>query len=75
MNEHFDIRCSGCLSVELIENSPITKCAVLYEKDNRMCPCAQCIIKMMCENPCEDFEKWDIFLNGGGTEVFDVRVS
>jgi len=60
-----DLRCKGCLSFEVVDNSPIASCAVLYERDGMICPCIDCVIKMVCETPCEDFDNWDIYLNGG----------
>lgn len=64
MRDELDPRCKGCLSYEVVNDSPISSCAVLYEKNGHYCPCCYCLVKMVCSNPCRDFDQWDIYLNG-----------
>lgn len=50
MTQHYIKECEGCTMLSMgIE----CKVLELYEAEN--CPCLDCIVKPMCEDPCEDF--------------------
>lgn len=34
-----------------------TSCPILDEYRSHLCPCRKCIVKSMCEKPCEEFNK------------------
>jgi len=35
-----------------------TECEMIEFNKDRSCPCTQCLVKIMCENICEGWEKW-----------------
>lgn len=50
--------CSGCLIYEryLIEPNTYSECEGFIKKDTD-CPCPHCLIKMICDVPCDLFKK------------------
>ncbi len=43
----YEIECEGCY---------VTDTCVVEGRDVSKCPCLRCIIKMVCNDPCEEFE-------------------
>jgi len=43
--------CQGCMSVVQFPT-----CDVPPIKDGKICPCALCLVKIMCDDPCEEFK-------------------
>ncbi len=41
--------CKGCDAAQFCK---------VNDSKAKICPCRICIIKMICEDPCEDYEKW-----------------
>jgi hypothetical protein len=64
----FDKRCAGCVSYETFSNDEFTTCMVPYEFNGKICPCGECLVKMVCEAPCAEFKTFDSYVqdNGGG---------
>ncbi len=62
MNKIIDMNklCSGCLSYEEHKKDPdrCTKCPGYVEKDID-CPCISCLIKVMCDFPCDMLNEKD----------------
>ena len=49
-------RCQGCKSYE----TGVCYCVEHQLKASRKCPCIVCLVKMMCEDRCEDYQHyWD----------------
>lgn len=58
--------CKGCrsyteyvngLGVYVLKAYPC--CRWSDDNTNGECPCASCIVKTMCGNPCKPYEKWE----------------
>jgi len=45
--------CYGCL--ELFRKD--VQCIINVVDGEEKCPCAECLVKMICSNPCEEFRK------------------
>lgn len=49
---HAPINCKGCASIIG------TKKSCLFDGYSDKCPCVRCIIKMMCSEPCGNFNNF-----------------
>lgn len=60
--------CIGCLSYT---GCYITtyRCLFDHYNDKGQCPCSNCIIKCMCDVPCEDFSDFRLSTVERGVEV------
>lgn len=47
--------CYGCK--ENHDTNTSNYCIILYQGKNSKCPCAECIIKPMCSDYCDDWDK------------------
>jgi len=43
----------NCPSCRMYDNG---ECIVIQEGVSSICPCKECIIKIMCEEPCKEFD-------------------
>jgi hypothetical protein len=59
--------CNGCYCAENFDilyflgkdyEIPIEDCGLMYMNHEGKCPCTNCVIKIMCRNPCEGYLKW-----------------
>ena len=48
--------CEGC-NTHSDEGPPNGCCYREYNEDNS-CPCINCLVKMICNDPCDYYEKW-----------------
>lgn len=48
--------CEGCHSYN--KESPMCQAGVIQEVREYLCPCLDCLIKMVCVKPCEPFKKY-----------------
>ena len=48
--------CDGCWDCD--ERIHFKKCALIDDNFDGSCPCTLCIIKMMCDIPCDKFDLW-----------------
>jgi hypothetical protein len=48
--------CNGCYSI--LFSDIFNECTFHPYNDNGNCPCTKCIIKMMCDDPCDDFSSF-----------------
>ncbi len=46
--------CHGCKIPKMYEN----ECIVRKCKKSKLCPCTQCIVKMICEVSCQQYERF-----------------
>ena len=55
MTDDMEKPCKGCFMYERYKKNPesFVKCAV-YNKD-LVCPCMDCLIKVMCIKACDDY--------------------
>ena len=62
--------CEGCETY--LNKKGYSDCS--FHKDNQdgSCPCSQCIVKMMCQIPCDPYEDWvaDVEANEPGLKSF-----
>ena len=50
--------CKGCC-VYMPDGDPHDIGCTLFDSNNKgQCPCSKCIVKVMCEEPCEDYEQF-----------------
>ena len=45
------VNCEGCLHFQ----EPNFPCGVPFQKFNHICPCATCLVKMVCKSECPEF--------------------
>ena len=45
--------CRGCYSIFWIEYCPYIK----HNSDGK-CPCSKCVVKVMCDQPCDKYENF-----------------
>ena len=55
--------CKGCYSEQYMDTTSKnhTVCGVLYKGKLKvifMCPCVECLIKMMCEKACQSYKDY-----------------
>jgi len=43
----------NCPSCRMYDNG---ECTIIQERVSSICPCKECIIKIMCEDPCKEFD-------------------
>jgi len=56
--------CRGCADYDLDEDS--CRADISLEFFNKLqCPCSICLIKSMCDDPCEPFTDYDELLTQG----------
>lgn len=55
-----DSICKGCLTYETYILNPSTKtaCLIPHKKDGKACPCSTCLIKSVCQDVCDEIEKY-----------------
>jgi hypothetical protein len=46
--------CEGCCVYKRVDPDDVA-CRHILQNDEGQCPCTKCIIKVMCEEPCEDY--------------------
>ena len=54
MNDH----CVGCISY--IASKYDLYCLYSRYSTNGECPCSECVIKVMCKDPCNEFENFRV---------------
>ena len=47
--------CSGCLTYITYLNDEAPKC-IMTDQNWGDCPCAKCVVKIMCEETCYEFD-------------------
>lgn len=45
--------CKGCLTYETMNEDQL--CPVPHKINRKPCPCSKCMIKMVCEDTCDEF--------------------
>jgi len=70
-NEH----CEGCASyaikgIDILNNSRehlyvdgYGVCGYARNNEDGMCPCSQCIVKVMCVDPCDDYHSFKLHVD------------
>ena len=48
--------CNGCLTKS--GPAPELDCVYIRFNENGVCPCTHCVIKVMCDIQCEDYDTW-----------------
>jgi len=48
--------CKGCAELKLKQEGDPASCT--NQNKDSSCICANCIIKMICENGCQEFDDW-----------------
>jgi hypothetical protein len=58
-----DSDCKGCCRAvgALLENSIVTPCYLISVVDGQHCPCKICIIKVICNQSCDDFIAFEVY--------------
>lgn len=51
--------CKGCITNNQFSHEG-PYCGIMRFNYNGQCPCSVCVIKVMCEVPCEDFESFKV---------------
>lgn len=46
------INCEGCETYDV--------CQLKWHDDERGCPCGKCLVKVMCYQSCEEFDKFSV---------------
>lgn len=46
-----EVDCKGCLHFE----DPTISCKVIPRKHEAVCPCAKCLVKMVCNSECPEY--------------------
>ncbi len=49
--------CEGCNTRE--GPGDYFDCSYIANNKDGSCPCTECIVKAMCDIPCDDYEKWN----------------
>lgn len=49
--------CEGCATY-LAQNENHHDCPYYKDNQDSSCPCSNCLVKMMCGDPCDDYETW-----------------
>jgi len=49
----YEETCEGCLTLTSLKNS---RCRIQSHNYSIICPCGNCIVKMMCNKRCEDLQ-------------------
>lgn len=47
--------CEGCTTHKVGEHF---NCSFIADNEDGSCPCTKCIVKVICDEPCDDFEEW-----------------
>ena len=53
--------CKGCIWPDACDDN---YCGVILQKDDQICPCATCLVKMVCDNICDEWVAYDLYVNG-----------
>ncbi len=67
--------CKGC-ATHLAQNENHHDCPYYKDNQDSSCPCSNCLVKMMCGDPCDDYETWIDSVQGGTgikEQVIDKR--
>lgn len=46
--------CEGCCVYKIVDPHHVA-CGLALQNGEGKCPCTECIVKVMCEVPCEDY--------------------
>ena len=60
-----DDRCKGCREVTILTRDELERGRCKFDQNCaiHLCPCLDCLVKVVCEDPCQDFsESWDKLL-------------
>lgn len=60
--------CEGCRTYTYGETYKNRYCSYARFNQNSECPCAECVIKVMCLDSCEDFDHFKIQHGGRDTD-------
>ena len=52
-----DEKCKGCITDHY--ETGTHHCYWDYYNKDGTCPCSNCLVKMMCNEACDEFEKWN----------------
>jgi hypothetical protein len=52
---NYNDHCEGCCTSF---NSQDESCQLSKHNDSGQCPCSTCIVKVMCEKSCDDFDEF-----------------
>lgn len=50
--------CKGCLTNNAKDKHGFSLCPAGRFNYKGKCPCTECVVKVMCGHPCEDFHKF-----------------
>ena len=53
INWEYNENCKGCIEFQSSEYS--SRCLLIDSNKHNNCPCTFCLIKSMCQEPCEDY--------------------
>lgn len=56
-NSNMDETCNGCLTYERYIEDPELHIDCKAHTNTTGCPCQHCLVKMVCENPCDEFNR------------------
>lgn len=52
--------CIGCYTYE--NNMCMVKVSCTKKGIKKICPCINCLIKMLCDSPCQEYREYEKFL-------------
>jgi len=47
--------CNGCSMLAIEYNGDLLYCDYIDNNIDGICPCTECIVKVMCQNGCSDY--------------------
>jgi hypothetical protein len=58
--------CKGCYTYHYYDNNTLFSNGCIHSQYNEgLCPCTDCVVKMMCNSPCEKYVRYNLILKEG----------